>query len=336
MAAMIPLIRAGALMPFVRWMQANGRPVEERLREADLAYLPRHDPDLPIPLGPAFAFVRTASRDEGPDFACRIVGRSSVAELGLIGRLALGSGSVREALMRVQAAQRCHVTHALITAVPAAGGLLLREAWVMRLDEVTRHVAQQYAAALIQALCQHSGAPLPLFGRVALAPHPVHGVAHLRPWLGDAVEPSRDGALELFIPAHALDRPLRYAWPDGPAQAAEAAMVPLRGAGGFAASARVVVGAMLAEGVPTVGRLAAAAGTSVRTLQRRLAAEGTTFAQLLEAVRRDRALSGLAEGGRTAGEIATGLGYGQQSSLTRAVRRWTGTPPRSIARARSA
>jgi AraC-like DNA-binding protein len=336
MAAMIPLIRAGALMPFVRWMQANGRPVEEWLREVDLAYLPRDDPDQPIPLGPAFAFVRAASRHEGPDFACRIVSRSSVAELGVIGRVALGSGSVREALTRVQAALRCHVTHALLTAAPAPGGLLLREAWIMRLDQATRHIVQQYAAALFQALCQHSGAPLPLFGRVALAPHPVHGVAHLRPWFGDAVEPSPDGALELFIPAHVADRPLCCGRPGGPAPVAEAAMVPLCGAGGLAASARVVVGAMLAEGVPTVGRLAAAAGTSVRTLQRRLAAEGTTFAQLLEAVRRDRALEGLAEGDRTASAIATGLGYGQQSSLTRAVRRWTGTPPRSIARARRA
>ena len=221
MAAMIPLIRAGALFPFVRWMQANGRPVEERLREVDLAYLPSDDPDQPIPLGPAFAFVRAASRDESPDFACRIVRHSSVAELGVIRRVALDSGSVREALGRVQAAMRCHVTHALLTVEAAPGGLLLREAWIMRLDQATRHVAQQYAAALIQALCQHSGAPLPLFGRVALAPHPVHGVDHLRPWLGDAVEPSPDGALELFIPAHVLDRPLGRGGSDVAASGAE-------------------------------------------------------------------------------------------------------------------
>jgi AraC-like DNA-binding protein len=49
-------------------------------------------------------------------------------------------------------------------------------------------------------------------------------------------------------------------------------------------------------------------------------------------VRRDLALAGLAEGGLTACEVATALGYAQQSSLTRAVRRWTGTSPRRMTR----
>jgi len=95
---------------------------------------------------------------------------------------------------------------------------------------------------------------------------------------------------------------------------------------------RIITAAMLSEGTPTIERLAAAAGLGVRTFQRRLRSEGITFSDLLDAVRRDAALSGLAENGKSATEMADSLGYGQPSSLTRAVRRWTGEPPRAVAR----
>jgi AraC-like DNA-binding protein len=331
MAGTIPLIRSGALVPFLRWMQANGRPIEARLRAVDLGYFPHESPDLPIPLMPVIAFAAAASREDGADLPCRVVSAASVQDLGPIGRLALGAGTVREALVRVATALPHHVTHDVITVRPVAGGVLVRAAMPLRIDGETRNFVQQYVAALLQALCLHSGAALPVFERVALVPHPIHGLEHLRPWFGGSIEPSRDGGLEILIPARVADRQLRAGVPERPAARGGAMPSPLRGDGSLAASARVVVGAMLADGQPTVERLAAAAGVSVRTLQRRLGEEGTSFSRLLEAVRRDLALAGLAKGGLTAGEVASALGYAQQSSLTRAVRRWTGSSPRRMA-----
>jgi AraC-like DNA-binding protein len=331
MAGTIPLIRSGALVPFLRWMQANGRPLEARLRAVDLGYFPHGAPDLPIPLMPAIAFAVAASREDGADLPCRVVSTASVRDLGPIGRVALGARTVREALVRVAAALPHHVTHDVITVRSVAGGVLVRGAMPLRIDGETRHVVQQYVAALLQALCVHSGAAPPVFERVALVPHPTRGLAHLRTWLGGSIEPSRDGGLEILIPARVADRQLRAGVPESPAARGGASPSPLRGDGSFAGSARVIVGAMLSDGQPTVERLAAAAGVSVRTLQRRLGEEGTSFLRVLEAVRRDLALARLAEGGQTAGEIAGALGYAQQSTLTRAVRRWTGTSPRRLA-----
>lgn len=328
---MIPLIRAGAIMPFILWMQANGRRVEDRLREVDLGYVQKGDPNLPIPLGPAIAFLCAASKAEGPEFACRIVSRSSVRDLGMIGEIALGAGSVREALFQVAASLPLHVTSGVVSVRDIPGGVLLREAWGVRTDDETLHLMQQYAAALFQALCLNAGAPPPLFSRVALVPHPVHGLSHLRACFGEAVEASADRSLQLFVPARLANRPLPSAAVDRPAPE-HADLTPLRGDGTLSASARIVMLAMMSEGTPTIDRIAAAAGLSVRTLQRRLGDEGTSFSQLLDRVRRDLALEGLAAGGRTSGAIAGILGYGQQSSLTRAVRRWTGTSPRDISR----
>jgi len=161
---MIRLIRAGALLPFVRWMQANGRPVEERLRQVDLTCLPRDNPDLPIRLGPAIAFFPPCEPGRGPGFRLpdRLApGRRRTRDDRAV---ALGSSSVREALSRVGAALPCNVTHELITAVPAPGGMLLGEAWIMRMDEETRHIVKQYTLEHFHA--DRNLFPIPICNRM--------------------------------------------------------------------------------------------------------------------------------------------------------------------------
>ena len=64
-----------------------------------------------------------------------------------------------------------------------------------------------------------------------------------------------------------------------------------------------------------------------RTLQRRLAAEGTSFAALLDEVRRELALEHLAEPTTSVAEVAFALGFGDQTAFHRAFVRWTGRTP---------
>jgi AraC-like DNA-binding protein len=95
----------------------------------------------------------------------------------------------------------------------------------------------------------------------------------------------------------------------------------------MAGSARFLLKAMLQDGVPTIERLSESADVSVRTLQRRFAEEGTSFSELVEEVRRAAAMEALSRSDATIGDVAANVGYSRQSSLTRAVRRWTGAPP---------
>ena len=67
---------------------------------------------------------------------------------------------------------------------------------------------------------------------------------------------------------------------------------------------------------------------SVRTLQRRLADEGTTFVDVLDALRREMALHHLDNPQTPLHEIAYLTGFSDQTALTRAVGRWTGMSPR--------
>jgi AraC-like DNA-binding protein len=78
---------------------------------------------------------------------------------------------------------------------------------------------------------------------------------------------------------------------------------------------------------PTLRQLAAAFGTTERTLRRQLVAEGRPFRALLDEARRDLCLLYLIEHKRNFSEIALLLGYSELSAFTRAYRRWFGRPP---------
>ena len=66
---------------------------------------------------------------------------------------------------------------------------------------------------------------------------------------------------------------------------------------------------------------------SVSSLQRGLRAEGQTFRQVLETTRKSLALRYIQEGTYALSEVAYLLGFADQSSMTRAFRRWTGVAP---------
>lgn len=73
--------------------------------------------------------------------------------------------------------------------------------------------------------------------------------------------------------------------------------------------------------------IAAALSISDRTLQRRLQAEGTSFQQLLDDVRRELAQQYLRKPGQPLKRVAELLGFGDQSNMFRACRRWFGESP---------
>lgn len=66
---------------------------------------------------------------------------------------------------------------------------------------------------------------------------------------------------------------------------------------------------------------------SVRTLQRKLASEGTTFREVLDAAKGQLAQAYLSDSKVSIGEVAALLGFSDSSSFNRAFRRWTGHTP---------
>ena len=68
-------------------------------------------------------------------------------------------------------------------------------------------------------------------------------------------------------------------------------------------------------------------GLGIRTLQRRLQAEGTVFRDIVSDFQKHRAQELLFEGDIPTSEIASALGFYEPNSFRRAFRRWTGMTP---------
>jgi AraC-like DNA-binding protein len=76
-------------------------------------------------------------------------------------------------------------------------------------------------------------------------------------------------------------------------------------------------------------------GMSTRTLQRKLRERDTSFADVLDEVRREIAERYAASGDTSFAEVAFLLGFSQPSAFHRAFKRWTGTTAKSYRAARS-
>jgi AraC-like DNA-binding protein len=90
---------------------------------------------------------------------------------------------------------------------------------------------------------------------------------------------------------------------------------------------RSLLGDELRGGEPTAARLAARLKMSVRSLNRVLAAEGTSYLEILDALRRALAERHLAGDQVSIGEVGFLLGFSELSSFHRAFKRWTGRTP---------
>lgn len=93
---------------------------------------------------------------------------------------------------------------------------------------------------------------------------------------------------------------------------------------------RAAVKQLLGTTPPEIGVVAGLLTMHPRTLQRRLSAEGTTFAAVLDDVRRTETRRYLTTTDIAMSQIASLVGLTEQATLTRCCRRWWGRPPTAI------
>lgn len=101
---------------------------------------------------------------------------------------------------------------------------------------------------------------------------------------------------------------------------------------GLGQSVRTLVRQLLPTGAVTKDVIAGQFNLHPKTLQRRLADEGLTFAGLIDDVRKERAEHYLRTTQMDLSHLARELGYAEQSVLTRSCRRWFGCGPSAYRR----
>jgi AraC-like DNA-binding protein len=136
-------------------------------------------------------------------------------------------------------------------------------------------------------------------------------------------------ANRLVIPSEYLDLPLVMADPVSSRIALEQCERELAALGEQAQLIGRMRGMMQEpeRGFLSLEDVASRLHVSPRTLKRQLAAQGTTFSDELDDLRRQRALLLLGERRLSLERVAERLGYSDVANFTRAFRRWTGTTP---------
>ncbi len=86
----------------------------------------------------------------------------------------------------------------------------------------------------------------------------------------------------------------------------------------------------LGNGVPSAEAIARPLGLSERSLSRRLRAEGLSYLEIVDSVRRELALVYLRNRSLKMAEVAFLLGFSELSAFYRAFRRWTGMTPAQV------
>jgi AraC-like DNA-binding protein len=93
------------------------------------------------------------------------------------------------------------------------------------------------------------------------------------------------------------------------------------------ASVRTLVRQLLPSGTVTLDLIAEQLNLHPKALQRRLACDGTSFAAIIDEVRRELAERYLRDTRITLSHLSRELGYAEQSVLTRSCHRWFGCGP---------
>lgn len=134
----------------------------------------------------------------------------------------------------------------------------------------------------------------------------------------------------LVLHAHDLDRP----FPSGHAELLGMLTPPLLAAvsdvdarASFGDRVAALMKKTMASGRPEAARIARDLGMSVRTLQRRIAAEGTSYRALLATARHELARELLSDAQLSIDDIACLLGYHEIGSFYRAFKRRHGMTP---------
>lgn len=329
MASPIPLIRLGAGAPLVRQLRLEGHDADALLRAAGLPTDVAAHACAAVSFHDMLALFRLAAVVAGADVGSRagtIEGLSGMVSMSV--PLQRGR-DVRAALREAEKGFFRHASHEQLSVTVEGGEMVVRDRMFFRLSPIDSHLSQQYVAAFVVALVEQVAPDLRPRVRVVLPPHPTLGLAHLEARFGPGLTAGPARVMEVRAPAEVLDRPTP--WADSAATDSPPD-IDLSGLSHdtLSASLSLLLAGRLGQGETGIDRLARAAGRSRRTLQRQLTAEGTSLAELLDMLRRDEVLRRLKGTREPVASIAGTVGYRNASSLTRAVRRWTGESPRMV------
>ncbi|WP_203338749.1 AraC family transcriptional regulator [Nocardioides limicola] len=328
------LIRGTALQGFIELVDELGGDADELLERAHLDPGSIGDHDSFLPYRSVAAVLEYAARDTGAgDFGRRLGARQGLEILGPLGVAARTAPTVGAALAAIEQYMAIYSPALAVGIRAQPGGFVATFEWRIMDDRPPVHrqaaeLALGVSCRVFRLLAGEDFLPT----SVQLRHQALTEVADYGRYFGCPVEFSAP-SYGFRFPVSVLARPMEA---DSAVHSVvhdylDTIVVPT--ATTTADAVVRLIRRMLPTGGPDLTLVAEQLAQHPRTLQRRLAAQGTTFAELVDQVRRDEAERLLRDTDMPLAQLAGVLGLSEQSALTRACRRWFGAAPSQLRRA---
>ena len=312
----IALIRASSVLPILAALEQDGAPVDRLLARVGLpAWTLSHAEDL-IPTSCLVRILTEASRTHGVDgVGLRAAQPIRIDALGIYGRLIRSRPTLGDALGTLVGHYPAFSSSGRMWTVACGDHVRICHDFGVTpfdMDEGWQEMSRYVLMLMLEVVRLGTGPiwqpsevqmPTGYSGITTIAVSMALLEAPLPRWLGVPVE--RDDLDVWKSSAPAMD---------------------------FVGSMVQVVETLSWERYPDIRLTAKVLGTSVRTLQRQLAAAGLTHTALIDRVRFGTASALLQETDAKVIDIAFDLGYSDHAHFTRAFRRWAACSPQEFRR----
>ena len=322
------MLRARLAGRLLGWAAARGLDAPALARRCGVPEVAPGDEQL-LPLSALRALGGAVSRQlDDPLLGLHLAQRLEATDYGAVGFLARSGGTLGQALELFAAHAGALNSMWSVTLERTAGGMRVHQR-IPREPLGLGPVGNLYVVcALVMLARRLSGRPLsPTRAWVA---HRGTAPPELEHFLGCPLDFGREeNGLE--VPASVLALPLATVDP-ALTSWLQRAVLPAGGEADALARLRSLLRTSL-EAPLSLKAAARLVGQSPRSLQRRLADEGTTYHRETDRVRREVASELLAEG-LAVKEVAFRCGFSDARSFARAYKRWTGSTPGAPSRGR--
>lgn len=323
----LPLTRVATLAGYVRYLRSLGVPVDRDLRRARLPTLFYDTPDGWISYLALRRFCFDVSRREGLWDLGLGVRPLDTALHSSFRESFLGAPTLKLALQRMSADVHLQNTGMKLSLqfYPDRARLSFRLPLSRDLPDhgISETRVARLAERSVRAFCGPGFTPTTVFLSALQKDLPYDMEFAFNG--ASVITGQREGAIE-FPRALLATRMKRT--PGGSVKAQPIDGTPSPSPQSISASLQACLTPYLSGEPVSIELAAEISGLSVRTLQRRMKKEGTSFSQVIDDARCRVALARLAGGDVSLAQLAAQLGYSEHSAFTRAFHRWTGMTPR--------